>query len=1091
MADNKNSTGFALTFAENVKRDSNLSTTKQLCFDSLGDFIEERERIKRALEANGVSSLKVDYSNFDQHVFFDSAVSKFDIAKKKILTQYPFNGSVEDIDAFFLTGSAYESYVFEQWPAHAGYAVFNGTNQYITASDYDNALYLGTSSFAVSVNINPYSESPSARIIVGMGNGSIAGADAHGWRLYLSSSVLPVLTFNIFSGSRTLELTASYSTYTGSFHNVAVLHDTNLHTASMYIDGTRVGWVTSSFLGTMESTPYTVCVGTGSADWSYMALYSGSMDEVRILLSASERFIQKNYDRPIFSEDYVGLYYKFNEGITGYTNVDPMVVDYSKNSIHGTFSNYTTACRVSGATMSEDLGDPILYSYHLDVVAFTSSVELSASAYDKRNNNLIFNLIPPGLLYEDENAEGLLQLFSLAMARFFDELKLYIDQVDNLRVTNYDDANETPDLFLPYLQRYFGWKTTEHFGDSEPGQFLFGEQVLSSGSLDVSLLEIRNQFWRRTLNNLPYLLKTKGKRYNLDAFFNVLGVNKENINIKEYGYLPGGSIEDTRIHKEKVVSLLGIGTGSIGSLSSSFVEVPGPFQSGSAGHYTVEVLAQLPFPSASYDTSIAKGGIWQLVDKPETRSVALLWNKSSTYDTTGQFILTGSDGQSFTSSFVEVFDGDMVHIAAGIGSGSYPFISVRTIDNDVIDFSASFVGSVVFSGAFTGSAYNMIIGANSGTLFANKTQGFFGEARFWNRQLSGSELDNHAYHFENIGVNNPLEFPHPLKGHWALNEEKIAATDQTLSNIVDLSRNNKTGTGRNFPAGQNPYQKFLYEYNYLSPSVDLKWTENKIRIRNKSELTISEIAHDTNEVSLEFNLVDALNRDITKIFATMDILNNAIGNPVNKYRDEYSDLEKLRRVYFQRLSDSVNFTNFFKLFEWFDKKLSDSIKQLLPARVTFIGGEQVVESHMLERPKYNYRYSVFHTPQEPGTAEISGVFTFAGDKQTSIEGNIYPGSISSSVSPQFVSMCGDGLERTDRCPNTFYKSKVSGDTNIDIQSSDCGINYRNEWTRRNDVIIQSSASNEYNNSFVVNDFDSTKDQEHYFDGFRRSLSYSQ
>jgi hypothetical protein len=263
-----------------------------------------------------------------------------------------------------------------------------------------------------------------------------------------------------------------------------------------------------------------------------------------------------------------------------------------------------------------------------------------------------------------------------------------------------------------------------------------------------------------------------------------------------------------------------------------------------------------------------------------------------------------------------------------------------------------------------------------------------GQVRIWSRDLSETELNSHALNFENVGVDNPLIAPSSLVAYWALNEYLTADKTGSFS-ITDLSQNGHTAKGTNFTPFQNPYEKYLMNYNYLSPSVDLKWTQNKIRIRNKSELTINDVATDTNEVALEFNLVDALNRDISKIFSSFDILNNAIGSPVNKYRDEYSDLSAYRRTYFQRLTDSIHFSQFFTLYQWFDKKISDAIKQLLPARVNFIGGEQVVESHLLERPKYTFKYPIFHTPVVLPDINVSGAFTSSIHKYVTDPAKLY------------------------------------------------------------------------------------------------------
>lgn len=101
----KRKTSFSLQFPENTKRDANLPSTNNIAFDDLGDFIEEREKVKRILERKLNTELKVDYSTFSTHVFYDSAYQKFDIAKNRILQKYPYNGNTEEKEAFFLTGS--------------------------------------------------------------------------------------------------------------------------------------------------------------------------------------------------------------------------------------------------------------------------------------------------------------------------------------------------------------------------------------------------------------------------------------------------------------------------------------------------------------------------------------------------------------------------------------------------------------------------------------------------------------------------------------------------------------------------------------------------------------------------------------------------------------------------------------------------------------------------------------------------------------------------------------------------------------------------------------------------------------------------
>jgi hypothetical protein len=1142
MANNED-TGFQLEFPENKKKNSNLTSTEKLSFDSLGDFSDERDKVKRKLDERTVSTLKIDYTNFEKHVFFDSAASKFDIARTKLLTTYPFNGTTEEKDAFYLTASGYENYIFNNWPHYVGYTVFNGSNQYISGNDQDNKLLVSSSSLYVSAWIDPVVVNQN--MILQVMSASTGPVKKHGYEFYVSGAIDPHVKFTLYSGSDSVSVSAAFNIYTGSFNNVAAIYDQSAGLLSLYISSSLVdsGSVT---LNAIEFRPIEFYVGSGTQYDSSLSIYeyySGSLNELRVAHTASELFHQRMYNKPIDAESYLKLNYKFNESITGTGSIDKVIIDYSKSTLHGTTFNYDANFRVSGTVMLSDPGDPILYSFHSGVMAFTSSVDLSASLYDQTNINYILRLIPEDLLIEDERASGLLESFSLSIARYFDELKLFVDQFDNLRITNYDEIDETPDVMLPLLKKYFGIKVTEHFRDANPLEFFFGDKVLATGSLDTTLLEVKNQFWRRILNNLSYIVKSKGKRHVIDAFLNTIGVNKNNISIKEYGHLPGSAIQDVRIHKEKTVSMLGMGTGSITAVpdtTGSYVKIPNLITA-NPGDFTVEAMMQLPYTSASYITSgsieLSQGAIWQFIDPEQvTGSFTLLWNITNQAAGEGKFILTSSDGQLFSSSDLAVFDGDIVNIAAGLDAGGLPFIDVRTVDIDELDLSSSEAGSVALTGVFTGSKYDFVIGANSGSIFENGTTGFFGEIRYWNRVLSSSELDDHALNFESIGIRNPFDTS-PLVGHWPLIENSSSNATGILNNIQDLSRNGRIGTGSLFEVGINPYDRFLLEYNYLSPNIDLKWTENKVRIRNRTELKLSEVASDTTEVALEFNLVDALNQDISKIFSSLEIVNNAVGNPINKYREDYETLEAYRRVYFDRLTREINFTDFFKLYKWFDRKLSNSIKQLLPARVQFVGGEQVIESHFLERPRYEYKYPIFRTPKEVPEGKITGshalgVFDFDGEVQKSLVHNgtvigtyvstlrdneitrvnnnatavkVSPREslidISASISTQTVDPFADGDERVDRMPDNFFRVKMSGDTKEDILNPNITINAKNEWARRklqemerdNYETVNNNSGNIFinkniGNAFVMKAVDSSKNQEQIFGGANKEVT---
>ncbi|NBP57571.1 hypothetical protein EBU71_13745, partial [bacterium] len=107
--------------------------------------------------------------------------------------------------------------------------------------------------------------------------------------------------------------------------------------------------------------------------------------------------------------------------------------------------------------------------------------------------------------------------------------------------------------------------------------------------------------------------------------------------------------------------------------------------------------------------------------------------------------------------------------------------------------------------------------------------------------------------------------------------------------------------------------------------------------------------------SIEFSLIDSLNKDIINMFATFDTLSKAIGSPELLYSPDYPDLERLRDIYFNRLKQKMNFRNFLEFYRWFDLSMSNFIEQLVPRKTRFKGINFVIESHLLERHKMEYK----------------------------------------------------------------------------------------------------------------------------------------
>ena len=92
------------------------------------------------------------------------------------------------------------------------------------------------------------------------------------------------------------------------------------------------------------------------------------------------------------------------------------------------------------------------------------------------------------------------------------------------------------------------------------------------------------------------------------------------------------------------------------------------------------------------------------------------------------------------------------------------------------------------------------------------------------------------------------------------------------------------------------------------------------------------------------------------MFSSLEELGDAIGRPELMFSPDYPDLEALRNVYFNRLTENLNFRKFLEFYRWFDNSISTFIEQLIPGKTKFKGTNFVIESHMLERHKREARH---------------------------------------------------------------------------------------------------------------------------------------
>ena len=111
--------------------------------------------------------------------------------------------------------------------------------------------------------------------------------------------------------------------------------------------------------------------------------------------------------------------------------------------------------------------------------------------------------------------------------------------------------------------------------------------------------------------------------------------------------------------------------------------------------------------------------------------------------------------------------------------------------------------------------------------------------------------------------------------------------------------------------------------------------------------------------AVETSLYDTISREMLGFFASIKDFNTLIGAPVNMYRPNYKNLDKLRELFFENVQNEPDLDKFVNLYKWLDGALEEVLSNLIPASQTSDKVRNIVESHILERSKYRHKFVKF------------------------------------------------------------------------------------------------------------------------------------
>jgi len=796
---------------------------------------------------------------------------------------------------------------------------------------------------------------------------------------------------------------------------------------------------------------------------------SGSIDEFRFW---KETRTSEDIGRYWFTQVYggtntdisnaaLGVYYKFNEGITGDSSIDSTALDYSGRISNGTWTGYTSDSRTTasaiveaGAAVTEFL-DPIIHSTNPLVQAVLTEMKNSGSVHDFQNNAQIYNSIPTWIIEADDEEGGTLKNLAQIMSSYFDTLHLQIEQLPRLKDITYVSGTNEENIFADELLEGSGFVAPEIFADASVLNQIFSRNEIEH--FEEELYKTKNLIYKNIYNNLLYIYKSKGTEKSFRNLIRCYGVDNELIKLNLYTNNLSYEIEnklrfDTA--KERYADFYSPSnfgatvyqqTASGDSNSISFISA----SSADLEKYTSFTLEiDIIFPKKRdparedyFLTSFNTSSLFGFHSADPTTPTDFTW-PGTDYDLSvyavrpddndnqkdAYFLLTSSffGIELQTDTYADVYENKKWHFTAkvipekthcNLASGTLDTtyrVEFAGINTDIDIVREKFVlTSSISDDSYLTIPKRLYMGSHrtnfTGSLI-HQTDIKASFYRYWMKYLGDSEIKSHAIDIQNTGIANPAEnaynFVTSLTGTYIPNKKmlalswnwnQISSSDASGQYLVkDLSSGSAELTseyrwigetvGRIHPGKGDFYNAddssvINVEYIPIGRSLDpeiLNPAYDLVKILTPAEdNAFTRQRRPVNfYYSIEKSMYQTISENMMQYLSSVVDFSNLFGQPVDRYRTSYKNLDKLRNLFFEGIENEPDIERYIEYYKWVDSSLSEMLKELIPASSNISDGiRTIVESHVLERNQYRYKLAELGTPayMDDLTATIESV----------------------------------------------------------------------------------------------------------------------
>lgn len=822
---------------------------------------------------------------------------------------------------------------------------------------------------------------------------------------------------------------------------------------------------------------------------------SGSIDEFRFWkVERDAEEIGRNWFTQVrggvntdIANTTLGLYYKFNEGITTTSSLDSVVLDYGGRICNGAWTGYNSTSRntgsaiISASAATKEYEDPIIYENHAEVVALKTSLVNEGINHDGQNNAMFLNMLPSWIVEESEEAgTSDLEKLSHIVGSYFDKIYLQISALPAFRHATYTSSSFKPLPFSQHLPQSLGLDTPELFIDASVMEKFSGRT--DKEHFESELEETKNLIYQNLYNNLASIYKSKGTERSIRNIFRCFNIDDNLIYLNTYAknqtYLLKDNLKQTQkrntfinfnmpAHLDAVVYqdvdpyydstvTRGFisGTGDIGYEDNQGMTVEAAFKfpafvkNFDKVHREFLEVSLFGMQSASSDATYP-GTTTYSTDNANFQVFAV---RTAPFSKDVYFKLTSLDNPkpfnfTLTSSVYRgVYNDENWDISVALRPLLYPYANglvsgsnIRTSAHNPDKYEVVFRGfnnklgeinnSFELTASITKATAQSMLRANKRIYAGARNENITGSnlvqsdvllraTRYWTKFVDNRTLKQHVLDRENYGITNTFEYtdflPHdagtPLADMNAYSHNfntlalnwyfgSITGSDASGNFYTsDLSSGSVAGKEPgSIQAGFSGMAAKISEYihggkghGFLPNNSNVTETRlvNEFKFINPEQAVSSDMVKlqtDTDELfenneaideipnylfSIEKSLNAALSEEILDFFAGAIDFNNLIGDPVNRYRMEYKDINFLRRIFFERFNEIAEAEKYIEYFKWFDDAISTIVTQMIPASADIQANIlNVVESHVLERNKYQTMFPTLEfRPPDPAAS---------------------------------------------------------------------------------------------------------------------------